>query len=112
MRAWQWVALAVAVVVVAALVYPLVETRRQLKAVGSELVRAEEQVVRARAGTAKLENVVASLKTELDAANKKRTELQENLDESNSDNEQLRKELDSAQAQLIEKQAYGKELMG
>jgi chromosome segregation ATPase len=81
-----------------------------LKVVGSELVRAEEQVVRARAGTAALENVVASLKAELDAAHKKRTELQENMAESTSDNEQLRKELDSAQSQLMEKQAQGKEL--
>jgi predicted nucleic acid-binding Zn-ribbon protein len=50
--------------------------------VQTELRLANEQVVQARARMAELERVVANLKTELDAANRARTQLQSGLDEA------------------------------
>jgi len=43
MRQWPWIAIAVAVVALAALIYPLVQTQKRLKLVQSELGRANEQ---------------------------------------------------------------------
>ena len=54
------------VAVLAVLVVPLVQSQKDLRL-------AREQVVQARAR--ELENVVANLKTELDAANQARTQL-------------------------------------
>ena len=108
MRQWPWIALAVAVVALAALIYPLVQTQKRLTLVQSELGRANEQVVQARAGATELERVVANLKTELDAATMARRELQGNLEEANSDVEHMRMEFDAAQAELEKaKQAAG-----
>jgi chromosome segregation ATPase len=100
MRQWPWIAMAVAVVALAALIYPLVQTQKRLKLAQSELGRANQQIVQARAGTGELERVVANLKTELDAATMARTELQGNLEETNSDVEHMRMEFDAAQAEL------------
>ena len=100
MRTWQWVATGVAVAVLAALIYPLVQTQKQLRVVQRELGTANEQVVQARAGTAELERVIINLKTELDAATMARTELQGNLDEANSDVAQLREQFGAGQAEL------------
>jgi len=69
-----------------------------LKAVRNELGRTNEQVV-------KLEKVVGGLKTEVDEANKARTDIQGKLDEANSTIEQLRKDLATSQSQLKEKDA-------
>jgi uncharacterized protein HemX len=63
MRRLPWIALALAVVSVVVLVFPLVRTQQHLRAVQKELGTTNEQVV-------KLEKVIADLKTELDAANK------------------------------------------
>jgi chromosome segregation ATPase len=110
MRHWFWIAIAVAIVALAALIYPLVQTQKRLKLVQSELGRANEQIIQARAGAAELERVVANLKTELDAATRARTELQGRLDEANSDNEELRTQIDAAQSELQEKEAQGERL--
>jgi hypothetical protein len=59
MRHWLWIAIAVAVVALTALIYPLVQTQKRLKLVQSELGKANEQVVQARAGTAERERVIA-----------------------------------------------------
>jgi len=80
------------------LVFPLVYAQQHLKAVRNELGRTNEQVV-------KLEKVVGGLKTEVDEANKARTDIQGKLDEANSTIEQLRKDLATSQSQLKEKDA-------
>ena len=110
MRYWSWIAIAIAVVALAALIYPLVQTKQRLTLVQSELGRATEQVVQARAGTAELEKVIANLKIELDAANKTRTQLQANLDAANSEIEQSKKQLGAAKAKLVENQSKNEEL--
>ena len=99
MRTWQSLAVGLAVVAVAALVYPLVLTQNRLRATQIELEKANEQVVQVRAGTGELERVIANLKTELDAANKSRTELQGNLDEATSKVDQLEKQFEAVQAE-------------
>ena len=95
---FPWIALAAAVVAMAILVFPLVYAQQHLKAVRNELGRTNEQVV-------KLEKVVGGLKTEVDEANKARTDIQGKLDEANSTIEQLRKDLATSQSQLKEKDA-------
>ena len=67
MRVWASI-LGLVVAVLAVLVVPLVQSQKDLRL-------AREQVVQARARNAELENVVANLKTELDAANQARTQL-------------------------------------
>src|SRR6188472_1538254 len=103
-------ALAIIALIIVLLLVSLVEGHKQLRSVQKELGRTNEQVVQHKAATADLEKSVANLKTELDAADKKRTELQGNLDEANSDNDVLRRELDAAQSQLKEKEANAQEL--
>jgi len=112
MLRWPFVASALAIValIIVLLLVSLVQGHKQLRSVQKELGRTTEQVVQHKAATAELENSVANLKTELDAADKKRTELQGNLDEANSDNEVLRNELGAAQSQLKEKEAQAQEL--
>jgi chromosome segregation ATPase len=58
-----------------------------------ELGRANEQV-------AELERVVANLKTQLDAANRARTQLQSGLDEANSEIEKRQSEVERLSAEL------------
>ena len=99
MRRWPFVASALAIIalIIVLLLVSLVQGHKQLRSVQRELGRTNEQVVQDKAATAELEKSVANLKTELDAADKKRTELQGNLDEANSDNDVLRRELEAAQ---------------
>ena len=66
MRVWALIAIGLAVLALAFLVFPLVQIQTKLRL-------ASEQVVQARAGMAELERVVANLKTELDASNRART---------------------------------------
>ena len=82
MRHWSWILTAVAVVALAVVIYPLVQTQKRLRLAQAELARANEQVVQTRAGTAELERVIANLKTELDAANRARTQLQGSFEEA------------------------------
>ena len=103
MRHWRWIVVALAVIAMAVLVYPLLQTQKRLRLAQSELARANEQVVQARAGTAELERLVASLKTELDAAIRARTQLQGSLDEARVN--QLTADRDTAQSRLSEKQS-------
>ena len=72
MRTWQWLGAGLAVLVIAALVFPLVLTQNRLRAAQSEL----EQV---RGSKTKLESVVGSVKTELELASKARDESEANL---------------------------------
>ena len=65
-----------------------------------ELRLVNEQVVQARARIAELERVVANLKTELDAANRARTQLQGGLDEANTEIEKRQSEVERLSAEL------------
>ncbi len=93
MRVWVWIAIGVAVVVLAVLLFPLVQMQQDLRLVRIELGRANEQL-------AELERVVANLKTELDAANRARTELQGGLDEANTEIEKRQSEVERLSAEL------------
>jgi septal ring factor EnvC (AmiA/AmiB activator) len=93
MRVWAGIAIGVAVVALAVLFFPLVQIQRDLRS-------ANEQVVVARARVAELERVVANLKTELDAANRARTELQGGLNEANSEIEKRQFELERLNDEL------------
>jgi septal ring factor EnvC (AmiA/AmiB activator) len=93
MRPWAWIAIGLAVVALAVLFFPLVEMQKELMLVRIELGRAKEQV-------AELERVVANLKTELDAANRARTQLQGGLDEANSEIEKRQSEVERLSAEL------------
>jgi peptidoglycan hydrolase CwlO-like protein len=93
MRVWAWIAIGVAVVALAVLFFPLVQIQRDLRL-------ANDQVVQARARMAELERVVANLKTELDAANRARTQLQGSLDEANSEIEKRQSEVERLSAEL------------
>ena len=64
-----------------------------LRLVRIELGRAKEQV-------AELESVVANLKTELDAANRARIQLQRGLDEANSEIKKRQSEVERLSAEL------------
>ena len=93
MRAWASIALGLVVAVLAVLVVPLVQSQKDLRL-------AREQVVQARARNAELESVVANLKTELDAANQARTQLQGSLEEANSEIEKRQSEIERLTAEL------------
>ena len=93
MRVWASIALGLVVAVLAVLVVPLVQSQKDLRL-------AREQVVQASARNAKLESVVANLKTELDAANRARTQLQGSLEEANSEIEKRQSEIERLTAEL------------
>src|SRR6185436_2356483 len=105
MLRWPFVASALAIIalIIVLLLVSLVQDYKQLRSVQKELGRTKEQA-------AKLEKVIANLKTELDEANKARTQLQGNLSEVNTKAEQLGKHLSTAQSQLKEKEAQEQEL--
>ena len=93
MRVWAWIAIGVAVVGLAVLFFPLVQIQRDLRL-------GNEQVVQARARMAELERVVANLKTELDAANRARNQLEGGLKEANSEIEKRQSEIERLSAEL------------
>jgi len=93
MRAWAWIAIGLAIVALAVLLFPLVEMQKELRLVRIELGRAKEQV-------AELERVAANLKTELDAANQARIQLQRGLDEANSEIKKSQSEVERLSAEL------------
>jgi septal ring factor EnvC (AmiA/AmiB activator) len=93
MRAWAWIAIGLTVVALAFLIFPLVQIQTELRL-------ANEQVVQARARMAELERVVANLKTELDAANRARTQLQGGLDKANSEIEKRQSEVERLSTEL------------
>ena len=93
MRVWAWIAIGVAVAALAFLVSPLVQIQTELRL-------ANEQVVQARARIAELERVVANLKTELDAANQTRTQLQSGLNQANSEIEKKQSEIERLNTEL------------
>ena len=93
MRVWAWIAIGLAVVALAFLVFPLVRIQTELRL-------ANEQVVQTRARMGELERVVANLKTELDAANRARTQLQGGLDKANSEIEKRQSEVERLSTEL------------
>ena len=93
MRVWAWIAIGLAVAALALLVFPMLQIQRDLRL-------ANEQVVQARARIAELESVVANLKTELDAANRGRTQLQGALEEANSEIEKRQSEVERLSTEL------------
>jgi septal ring factor EnvC (AmiA/AmiB activator) len=84
MRNLLAIALGLAVLALIALVIPLVSTQRHLREVQRDLAKTNEQVVQDRAESHQLERTISNLKTELDTANKARTELKGNLEEATS----------------------------
>jgi septal ring factor EnvC (AmiA/AmiB activator) len=93
MRVWAWIAIGLAVVALAFLFFPLVQIQTELRL-------TNEQVVQARARMVELERIVANLKTELDGANRARTQLQGALDEANSEIERRQSEVERLSAEL------------
>jgi chromosome segregation ATPase len=93
MRVWAWIAIGLVVAVLVVLVFPLVQIQKELRL-------AKEQVVQGRARIAELERVVANLKTELDAADRARTQLQGGLEEANSEIEKRQSEVERLTAEL------------
>ena len=93
MRVWAWIAIGLAVFALAFLVFPLVQIQTKLRL-------ANEQVVQANAGMAELERIVANLKTELDASNRARTQLQSDLDEAHSEIEKNQSEVERLRTEL------------
>jgi septal ring factor EnvC (AmiA/AmiB activator) len=89
MRTWQWVALGLLVVALVALVFPLLRTQKELRAVEGELKNANDQLVQARSEATDLERVIANLKTQLDVATRAQSQLQGSLNEANSEIEQI-----------------------
>jgi chromosome segregation ATPase len=96
MHRLPYIALGLAIIALVLVAIPL---QGRLRVLQNELGSTNAQLVQARAASAELEKLVATLKTELDAANRARTDFQTNLDEATSDNEQLRKDIDAAQTQ-------------
>jgi chromosome segregation ATPase len=86
MRAWAFIAVGLVVAVVALLGPPFIQIQKDLRA--------------ARARNAELESVIANLKTELDAANQARTQLQGGLKEANSEIEKRQAEVARLSAEL------------
>jgi septal ring factor EnvC (AmiA/AmiB activator) len=86
MRIWALIAIGVVVALVAVLGPPLLQLQKDLTA--------------ARAKTAELESVIANLKTELDAANQSRTQLQGSLKEAHSEIEKRQAEVERLSAEL------------
>ena len=87
MRVWAWVAIGAVVAALTVLGFPLVKMQTELRL-------ANEQAVQARTRIAELEGVVANLKTELDASNQAREQLQGALEEANSDIEKRQFEVE------------------
>ena len=83
----------------------VVQGQRHLRSVQIELDRAHDQIMQFKQANEKLATSVAKLETEVDEANKARTDIQGKLDEANSTIEQLRKDLATSQSQLKEKDA-------
>jgi chromosome segregation ATPase len=93
MRVWVLIAIGVTVAALALLVVPLVQIQTNWRF-------ANEQAVQAKARIAELETVVANLKTELDAANRARTQLQGGLDEANTEIQKKQSEVERLSAEL------------
>ena len=86
MRAWALIAIGLVVALVVVLAPPLVQLQKDLTAT--------------RAKNAELESVVVNLKTELNAANQARTELQGSLEEAKSEIEKRQSEVERLSAEL------------
>jgi chromosome segregation ATPase len=93
MRVWAWIAIGIVVAALAVLIFPLVQLQMELRL-------ANEQLVQARSKIAEFEGVVATLKTELDAANRARTQLEGGLKEANSEIENRQSEIERLSAEL------------
>ena len=72
MRSWRWIVIGLAVVAFAALVFPLVLTQNRLRETHSQLVQARKAIT-------ELELALSGSRTELDIANKARSESEVRL---------------------------------
>jgi chromosome segregation ATPase len=86
MRVWALIAIGVVVALVAVL--------------GPPLLQLQKDLTTAKARNAELESVIANLKTELNAANQARTQLQGGLKEANSEIEKRQAEVERLSAEL------------
>lgn len=102
---WVWVLAAVVLVGFVVLGTYLMQTQHRLKTAEIELRRAEEETVRAKAGTAELAKVAEDLRTELKTANTARNELQGKLDKANAAIAELNRKLGTAQSNLGKRQS-------
>ena len=94
MRVWAWLAIGLAVAALAFLVFPMLQIQRDLRLVNEQVVQ------KAKARIAELESVVANLRTELDAANRGRTQLQGALEEAKSEIEKRQSEVERLTGEL------------
>src|ERR1044071_4656485 len=101
MRAWRWVVIGLAVIAFAALVFPLVLSQNRLKETHSELVKARKTI-------AELQSALSASRTELDIADKARSES-EAL--ANSQRQDFRKKFEDAQSELDEAKSQIARLM-
>jgi peptidoglycan hydrolase CwlO-like protein len=86
MRAWAAIAIGIVVAAVALLGAPFIQSQKDLQAT--------------RAKITELESLITNLKTELDAANQSRTQLQGALEEANTEIEKRQSEIERLGAEL------------
>jgi len=90
------ISVGLAIIAIVVLLIALVQSHRHVRSVRRELHRAKEQIEQSQTAASDLEKDAAKLKTELDAANSK--------------TEQLQNELDTDQSQLKEQQGHERDL--
>ena len=88
----------VAILIAVVLAYLIMQTQKRLETVQSELHKASENAVQTKARVVDVEQTAAGLKQELQRADFKRNELQDQLNKKNSEIEQLSEIVDAAQA--------------
>src|SRR5262245_18577552 len=88
----------VAILIAAVLGYFVMQTQKRLEMAQSELRKVSENAVQAKARVVDLEQTAAGLKRELERADLKRDELQDQLNKENSKIEQLSEIVDAAEA--------------
>ena len=88
----------VAILIAVVLAYLVMQTQKRLETVQSELHKVSQNAVRAKARVVDLELTAAGLKREIQRADFKRNELQDQLNKKNSKIEQLSEIVDAAEA--------------
>jgi spore germination cell wall hydrolase CwlJ-like protein len=88
----------VAILIAVVLGYLIMQTQKRLEAVQSELHKVSENAVQAKARVVDLEQTAAGLKQELQRADFKHNELQDQLNKKNSKIQQLSEMADAAEA--------------
>lgn len=88
----------VAILLAVVLTYLVMQTQKRLETVQSELHKVSENAVQAKARVVDLDQTAAGLKRELNRADVKRNELQDQLNKEKSKIEQLSEIVDAAEA--------------